>query len=133
MGDCDPVSDFFFFSSRRRHTRCLSDWSSDVCSSDLLVELDEILGHHLEQAARYKAELGQPDPELAERAGERLASAGRRSLGRGDGRAARRLLARSLELTRLLRLDVHLEVDLADAQESPQEQAAIATEAARRA
>src|SRR5262245_48201058 len=24
----------FFFSSRRRHTRCLSDWSSDVCSSD---------------------------------------------------------------------------------------------------
>src|SRR5262245_64912663 len=26
---------FFFFSSRRRHTRCLSDWSSDVCSSDL--------------------------------------------------------------------------------------------------
>src|SRR5258705_1557025 len=28
---------FFFFSSRRRHTRCLSDWSSDVCSSDLLL------------------------------------------------------------------------------------------------
>src|SRR5205814_2875037 len=27
-----------FFSSRRRHTRCLSDWSSDVCSSDLLVK-----------------------------------------------------------------------------------------------
>src|ERR1035438_10552623 len=26
---------FVFFSSRRRHTRCLSDWSSDVCSSDL--------------------------------------------------------------------------------------------------
>src|SRR5471030_184321 len=25
----------FFFSSRRRHTICLSDWSSDVCSSDL--------------------------------------------------------------------------------------------------
>src|SRR5262245_63474707 len=25
----------FFFPSRRRHTRCLSDWSSDVCSSDL--------------------------------------------------------------------------------------------------
>src|SRR5207245_4538832 len=27
---------FFFFSSRRRHTRCYRDWSSDVCSSDLL-------------------------------------------------------------------------------------------------
>src|SRR5207245_3720371 len=27
----------FFFSSRRRHTRCYRDWSSDVCSSDLVV------------------------------------------------------------------------------------------------
>src|SRR5436309_11228389 len=34
----DGVSDlvvFFFFSSRRRHTRFSRDWSSDVCSSDL--------------------------------------------------------------------------------------------------
>src|SRR5438045_6039205 len=31
---------FFFFSSRRRHTRCLSDWSSDVCSSDLFTLVD---------------------------------------------------------------------------------------------
>src|SRR5687768_17802484 len=30
---------FFFFSSRRRHTRCSRDWSSDVCSSDLLSHL----------------------------------------------------------------------------------------------
>src|SRR5699024_11819735 len=29
---------FFFFSSRRRHTRSKRDWSSDVCSSDLDVE-----------------------------------------------------------------------------------------------
>src|SRR5690606_40057101 len=29
------VSTFFFFSSRRRHTRFSRDWSSDVCSSDL--------------------------------------------------------------------------------------------------
>src|SRR5437868_15338715 len=28
---------FFFFSSRRRHTRSKRDWSSDVCSSDLLL------------------------------------------------------------------------------------------------
>src|SRR2546426_7441758 len=27
---------FFFFSSRRRHTRLQGDWSSDVCSSDLI-------------------------------------------------------------------------------------------------
>src|SRR5256884_2128228 len=36
-----PVSRFFFFSSRRRHTRCSRDWSSDVCSSDLDVGLAE--------------------------------------------------------------------------------------------
>src|SRR2546426_11959914 len=29
---------FFFFSSRRRHTRLQGDWSSDVCSSDLALE-----------------------------------------------------------------------------------------------
>src|SRR5256885_5702457 len=29
---------FFFFSSRRRHTRLQGDWSSDVCSSDLVFE-----------------------------------------------------------------------------------------------
>src|SRR5207253_6815987 len=29
---------FFFFSSRRRHTRWPRDWSSDVCSSDLEIE-----------------------------------------------------------------------------------------------
>src|SRR5947209_6526663 len=28
---------YFFFSSRRRHTRYWRDWSSDVCSSDLLI------------------------------------------------------------------------------------------------
>src|SRR5437762_7324413 len=30
---------FFFFSSRRRHTRYIGDWSSDVCSSDLVSSL----------------------------------------------------------------------------------------------
>src|SRR5256884_4884982 len=30
---------FVFFSSRRRHTRCSRDWSSDVCSSDLVAVL----------------------------------------------------------------------------------------------
>src|SRR3712207_9173379 len=32
---------FFFFSSRRRHTRYWRDWSSDVCSSDLAVSISE--------------------------------------------------------------------------------------------
>src|SRR2546430_14266499 len=34
-------SSFFFFSSRRRHTRFDCDWSSDVCSSDLRLEWAE--------------------------------------------------------------------------------------------
>src|SRR5215467_4642418 len=33
---CNYIIFFFFFSSRRRHTRLQGDWSSDVCSSDLL-------------------------------------------------------------------------------------------------
>src|SRR5437763_17037011 len=37
QGEEDPclLSTVFFFSSRRRHTRYIGDWSSDVCSSDL--------------------------------------------------------------------------------------------------
>ena len=34
---------FFFFSSRRRHTRLVSDWSSDVCSSDLHIDSYEMV------------------------------------------------------------------------------------------
>ncbi len=100
-----------------------------------LVELDEILGYHLEQAARYKQELGQTDPTLAERAGARLAAAGRRALWRGDERAAERLLERALELTRPARLDVVLELDLAQARKRRDgaKAAVIADAAAERA
>src|SRR5476649_112247 len=35
---------FFFFSSRRRHTISLCDWSSDVCSSDLVQRLMRVMG-----------------------------------------------------------------------------------------
>src|ERR1035441_11132364 len=41
---------FFFFSSRRRHTRCLSHWSSDVCSSDLLPWLPVRMAVHTSEA-----------------------------------------------------------------------------------
>src|SRR6266480_6151312 len=34
---------FFFFSSRRRHTRLTCDWSSDVCSSDLVARGLEVI------------------------------------------------------------------------------------------
>src|SRR3712207_8931183 len=41
MFDEDAVGCFFFFSSRRRHTRYWRDWSSDVCSSDLYLTLQK--------------------------------------------------------------------------------------------
>src|SRR5437016_10028448 len=47
-------TDFFFFSSRRRHTRLVSDWSSDVCSSDL----DHPAGRHCRRKPR------QHQPEI---------------------------------------------------------------------
>src|SRR6266852_679079 len=40
------IVDFFFFSSRRRHTRCYRDWSSDVCSSDLRERIGRMLLMH---------------------------------------------------------------------------------------
>ena len=79
-----------------------------------IVELDEIVGYHVEQAVAYRRELGRPANDLAARAGGRLAAAGRRALWREDRRAAARLLERALRLTRPLRLDVLLEVDLAE-------------------
>src|ERR1019366_1121021 len=46
----------FFFSSRRRHTRLVSDWSSDVCSSDLFqpVPVEAV-------AAAFVGSLGEPN------------------------------------------------------------------------
>jgi class 3 adenylate cyclase/tetratricopeptide (TPR) repeat protein len=98
-----------------------------------LIELDELVGHHLEQAARYKRELGRPDVVLAERAGMRVAAAGRRALWRGDNRAAEGLLRRALGLVRPTQLDISLELDFASAQPTPGEAAAIAEAAAERA
>lgn len=61
-------------------------------------EFEEILGYHLEQAFRYRAELGRLDDEgraIGARAAQKLASAGRRALGRGDATAAASLLRRA--------------------------------------
>jgi class 3 adenylate cyclase/tetratricopeptide (TPR) repeat protein len=61
-----------------------------------LPELDEILGYHLEQACRYRLELGQElDDQLALQARDRLAAAGRRAYQRGDFSAAANLLGRA--------------------------------------
>ena len=63
-----------------------------------LVELDEILGYHLEQASRCRRELGQPSPELEARAAGHLGEAGSRAVTRHDGHAAVSLLRRAADL-----------------------------------
>src|SRR5699024_11599260 len=45
---------FFFFSSRRRHTRSKRDWSSDVCSSDLGFLITTHLLESLEREGRIR-------------------------------------------------------------------------------
>ena len=92
------------------HAR-FADWLDE--HGHALVERDEIVGYHLEQAARYHAELGQPDTALAERAAERLAAAGRRASDRLDYRAGAALLDRAAELVRPHRTDVILELEAA--------------------
>src|SRR5206468_12377093 len=62
---------------------------------------EEIIGYHLEQAYRYRTELGPPDAQaqaLAERAGAVLADAGERADARGDVSATVDLLGRAVEL-----------------------------------
>src|SRR5699024_11840066 len=53
---------FFFFSSRRRHTRSKRDWSSDVCSSDLV--LNDFLDELFNQFKIVKGDSDQIDEEL---------------------------------------------------------------------
>ena len=111
--------------------RRLADWLEE---RHALVELDELAGYHLEQAARYEAELGRPDPALALRAGDRILAAARRAADRDDDRAAIALYERALELTRPFRSDVHAEIELAGRfQHEPVRAGAICDDAAVRA
>jgi class 3 adenylate cyclase/tetratricopeptide (TPR) repeat protein len=73
----------------------------ETLSREHLSEFEEIAGYHLEQAYRYRIELGPLDEAgraLGERAAERLAEVGRRALGRGDLPAAETLLERAIAL-----------------------------------
>src|SRR6266576_5743855 len=56
---------FFFFSSRRRHTRSLRDWSSDVCSSDLLITLISRCKDEDISPEEYQAHAGRLEREAA--------------------------------------------------------------------
>src|SRR5262245_56283021 len=74
----------FFFSSRRRHTRCLSDWSSDVCSSDLTTVPQFAVGGISEVFNGLCAQL--PDLPAPARGGRGNAAADTATAARG-GRA----------------------------------------------
>ena len=81
-----------------------------------LVELDELLGYHLEQACRYRAELGLPSgDELPAAARQRLTAAGRRAMARQDTGAAVSLLGRAIALVPPAEIDRALELELVDA------------------
>ena len=97
------------------HAR-FADWLDEHGHS--LVERDEIVGYHLEQAARYRAELGQPTPASPTVPRARLAAAGRRAVDRQDYRAGAALLTRAAELVRPHRTDLALELESAWTQET---------------
>jgi predicted ATPase len=65
---------------------------------DRLGEMEEIVAHHLEQAALYRRELGLPDAGAAGRAAELLERSGTRAYDRGDLPAAQNLLGRAVAL-----------------------------------
>src|SRR2546429_9836079 len=66
------ISICFFFSSRRRHTRCSRDWSSDVCSSDL-EDLVRVAGGLKRSAYTESADLARFEMNGYQKgAGERL-------------------------------------------------------------
>lgn len=87
-------------SDRVRLHRRMAAWL-DAHGSGGTFDLDAVIGHHLEQAVRNRQQLDRDDAttaELAVRAGERLAAAGRAAFGRLDLPAAEDLLSRALAL-----------------------------------
>jgi class 3 adenylate cyclase/tetratricopeptide (TPR) repeat protein len=88
-----------------------ADWLEQHAAE--LVELDELAGYHLEQAHRYRQELGQSDEQgLAVRAGERLRAAASTAGVREDFRAALNLLERAAALLPDERRDARFEIEL---------------------
>ncbi|MGI8845751.1 MAG: hypothetical protein ACR2HC_06215, partial [Thermoleophilaceae bacterium] len=77
-----------------------ADWLERV-AGERLTEYEEIVAHHLEQAHRYRTELGESGERverLGQRAGSLLARSGERALGSGDAPAAMDLLTRAIAL-----------------------------------
>jgi tetratricopeptide (TPR) repeat protein len=111
---CDAAYEALPKATRADLHRRFARWLEEQGQS--LVELDEIVGYHLEQACRYRAELGlHVEAELRESARRHLTAAGRRALSRQDYIAAAQLLRRALVLVPEDEVDVPLEIDLAEA------------------
>src|SRR5256886_4677264 len=69
---CNVIVDFFFFSSRRRHTIFDCDWSSDVCSSDLNGRQRILPVERQTGLAVHCAIMPPPTPTLPHKGGGRL-------------------------------------------------------------
>jgi class 3 adenylate cyclase/tetratricopeptide (TPR) repeat protein len=93
---------------------CFASWLEKHGTE--LVELDELLGYHLEQVCRYRAELGTPDDgSLAAAARRRLMAGGLRANLRQDYGAAVSLLERATALVPPTVVDIGLEAELGEA------------------
>ncbi len=101
---------------RARLHEHFADWLEDRSAGDPGDAL--IVGYHLEQAHRYRVELGEDGPAvraLADRALGRLGPAGRAALERGDPGAAASLLRRAVDLSEPGHDRIELLIDLRSA------------------
>ena len=95
-----------------------ADWAANTRAGKA-GDVDEIVGYHLEQAVRYRQQLGPLDADgfaLAQRAAEILGAAGRRAFARDDAPAAVNLLDRAVALAtdeQPARMDLSRELGLA--------------------
>src|SRR5215470_2991937 len=99
----------FFFSSRRRHTRCYRDWSSDVCSSDLDCHHHADGGQHAELA--HGAQHRETDHGEAGGGGGGGRDVGASEAGEGGGDGGADVAVAALPLVEQATVEVHAGVD----------------------
>lgn len=96
----DAAYDRLLKRTRARMHERFTDWLLRA-SGDRVAELEEIIGYHLEQSFRYRAELGPVDEQgrsLGDRAARHLGIAGSKAVGHGDMPAAASLFQRAAAL-----------------------------------